>query len=190
MKSSVIAIVSFGLGAAVGTGATYIYIKKKYAQTVNDEIEAIRAKYAKPNSEEEVEAEPVVENSKGEELAKKNLNKPDISEYAKQLRDNGYRVNYSDSEPEERKFVSYIEPDEFGADGEYDSVSLTYYADGVLADDMDEIVDDFIDIVGNFTTHFGEYEDDVVYVRNDDRETYYEIVRDLRKYKDLIGDDN
>ena len=61
-----------------------------------------------------------------------------------------------------------ITPEEFGSQYDYDPVSLTYYADGVLTDDNNEEVDDISDIVPvDFADHFGEYEDDSVYVRND-----------------------
>ena len=81
-----------------------------------------------------------------------------------------------------------IPPEEFG-ETDYEIISLTYYADGILADDMDDIVDDVDDIVGaDSLTHFGEYEEDSVFVRNDLREVDYEILRDPRKYSDVVGD--
>ena len=35
-------------------------------------------------------------------------------------------------------------------------------------------------------SHFGEYEDDSVFVRNDDRKCDYEILMDQRLYSDVI----
>jgi hypothetical protein len=74
---------------------------------------------------------------------------------------------------------------------------LTYYADDVLAleyadRDTGEIKYDVIDDVehtigADSLTHFGEYEDDSVHVRNDRLECDYEILRDYRKFSDIIS---
>ena len=80
-----------------------------------------------------------------------------------------------------------ISPEEFGAFDDYETISLTYYEDQILADDDDELVDDIEDIVGfDSLTHFGEYEDDSVFVRNDRLKCDYEILMDHRKYSDVI----
>lgn len=81
-----------------------------------------------------------------------------------------------------------ISPDEFGEmeDEDYDKVSVTYYADGVLADEYDEVVENVDEIVGEESlTHFGEYEDDSVFVRNDKLKCDYEILLDQRNYSDI-----
>lgn len=41
-----------------------------------------------------------------------------------------------------------IPPEQFGDDEEYEQISLTYYADGVLADENDEVIEDVEDAVG------------------------------------------
>lgn len=60
-------------------------------------------------------------------------------------------------------------------------------ADGVLLDDMNEIVDDIEETVGEDSLeHFGEYEDDSVYVRNDAKKCDYEILLDQRNYQEIF----
>ena len=60
-----------------------------------------------------------------------------------------------------------------------------YYADGVVTDDEREIVDDWADLIGpDFMTHFGEYEDDSVFVRNTVLKADYEILKDLSPFHD------
>ena len=82
-----------------------------------------------------------------------------------------------------------ISPDEFGEDPNYQTVSLTLYEDGVLTDDYDDIVVDVDDLVGEDSlTHFGEYEDDSVFVRNESMQTDFEILRDLRAYSECHPD--
>ena len=85
--------------------------------------------------------------------------------------------------------IEVIPPDEFGEDDDYDLISITYYADGVLADDGNYPIDDVEDTVGpDALDSFGEWEDDAVYVRNDKRKCYYEILRDVENYSDLQVD--
>lgn len=81
-----------------------------------------------------------------------------------------------------------ISPEEFSDIWEYDTISLTYYADNVLTDDEDEVMEDIEGTVGaDSLERFGEYEDDAVYVRNDRLKCYYEILKDLRNYSDVIS---
>lgn len=69
----------------------------------------------------------------------------------------------------------------------YERISLTYYADGVLADEDNEPVDDIEEIVGDGLEHFGEYEEDSVFVRNDAKKCDYEILRDLRTFAEVVA---
>ena len=72
---------------------------------------------------------------------------------------------------------------------EHEQISLTYYADGVLADENDEVIEDVEDAVGiDSLNHFGEYEDDSVFVRNDARKCDYEILLDQRTYSEVVED--
>ena len=81
-----------------------------------------------------------------------------------------------------------ISPEEFGEMYDYEKISLTYFADGVLADDADEAIEDVDEIVGSDAlNHFGEYEDDSVYVRDDRKMVDYEILLDTRNYEDFIA---
>ena len=67
----------------------------------------------------------------------------------------------------------------------YETESLTYYSDGVLTDEYDNPIEDIERLVGSDAlTHFGEYEDDSVFVRNDDLKTDFEILKDYAKYYD------
>lgn len=84
---------------------------------------------------------------------------------------------------DERPYV--ISPDEFGEKDGYENVTLTYYADGVLTDYFDNVISNVDEVVGfDSLDHFGEYEDDVVFVRNEKMETDYEILRDLRDFNE------
>ena len=79
-----------------------------------------------------------------------------------------------------------ISPEEFGEFEEYEKISLTYYADQVLTDENDEEVDNVEECVGvESLNHFGDYEDDSVFVRNDRLKCDYEILLDQRNYTSI-----
>lgn len=81
-----------------------------------------------------------------------------------------------------------ISPDDFGELDGYETATLTYYADGVLEDDYYLVIDesevDAMVGVDSFN-HFGEHEQDTVFVRNEQQKTDFEIQRDLRKYSEV-----
>ena len=179
----------FVLGVAVGSVVTWRYVEKKYEQIAQDEIDSVKEVFSKREAEftEDTEARIKVDNAK---------EKPSVIEYAARLREQGY-TNYSDmvdEKPEEVKEAPMtvdkpyvIAPEEFGELDDYETISLTYYADQILADDNDVIVDDIEDVVGfDSLNSFGEYEDDSVFVRNDRLKCDYEILLDQRKYSDVI----
>ena len=77
-------------------------------------------------------------------------------------------------------------PEEFDENG-YETMTLFYYADGVLAyGDTNEVVEDVGELVcEDFAEHFGEYEDDSVFVRNDNLRIDIEILKDVRRYSEV-----
>jgi hypothetical protein len=78
-----------------------------------------------------------------------------------------------------------ISPDDFN-ESNYESKTLFYYTDKVLADDDFNIIHDVVREIGpDALTSFGLYEDDAVYVRNDVLEIDYEILKDERAYNKI-----
>lgn len=74
----------------------------------------------------------------------------------------------------------------------YDKTTLNYYDDGILEDEItEEIIDDIDAVIGRDSlTKFGEYEDDVVFVRNERLSTDYEVVRQYRDFAQIPRDDS
>lgn len=183
---------AFVLGAAGGSFATYKLLKKKYEEIAQEEIDSVKEMYR--SSQGEYTTNPEIEEQK--EVAKKSMDKPDIMEYSKKITDCNYS-EYSKTErnkpeegPEEKDTSDpyVISPDEFGEDDTYDRINLTYYADGVLADENDEEVENVDGTVGlDSLETFGTYEDDSVHVKNDRLRAYYEILRDERDYEDVMA---
>lgn len=189
MNNKTINFMIFVLGVAVGSVITRRYVEKKYEQIAQEEIDSVKevfykkmAEIAKKGAEARIKADNAKE-------------KPDIIKYAARLREQGY-TNYSDmvdekTEEEESMSVDkpyVITPEEFGELDDYETISLIYYADHVLADDNDEIVEDIENVVGfDSLNSFGEYEDDSVFVRNDRLKCDYEILLDQRRYSDVVN---
>ena len=200
-------VIAFFAGAAVG-GATVWYItKERYAQLAEEEINSVKEAYAHREQKKE-KVDEVMRRYRGEGedtdelktpvVTAKLAEKESISEYAKRVQ-NGAPMEYSKTvvppkaetreEPvqsENSGDVPYvISPDEFDELDGYTPISLTYFADGVLADEYGVIVDNMEEIVGDGLNHFGEYEEDAVYVRNDAKRCDYEILKDERKYAEF-----
>ena len=185
MNNKTINFMIFVLGAAVGSVVTWKYVEKKYERIAQDEINSVKEVFSKRVAEFTEDTEEV------QIKADHAKEKPNIIEYAARLRKQGY-TNYSDIEVKEEEPMSVdkpyvIAPEEFGELDDYDTISLTYYADQILADDNDEIIEDIEDVVGfDSLNSFGEYEDDSVFVRNDRLKCDYEILLDQRKYSDVV----
>lgn len=211
------AIFAFVLGAAAGSAATWCFVKKKYEQIAQEEIESVKQRFTYEKLGEAL--------SKGFKDGLKNCSDPDVSEeakklaeqdaetikdeppltvaeYARMLAKEGY-TNYSNAEdipeeqspleelrdvnpdPQDKPYV--IPPESFGEFDDYGNISLTYYADEVLCDENDEPLEDIEGAVGaDFFDHFGEYEDDSVFVRNDRLKCDYEILKSLRTYTEVL----
>jgi len=180
-------ILIFVAGAGVGSLVTWKLIKTKYEQLTQEEIDSYReacARKLKAYQDKDEEKKPVVH-----EERPVILEKPDLKEYAKRIEDAGY-AHYQE-EGEEAATVEepeIISPDEFGSIN-YETVYLSYYADKILADDVDDIVEDIEGTVGRYSlTQFGEYEDECIHVRNHRLRTDYEITIDTRSfYEDIKG---
>lgn len=164
----------FAAGAAVGSVVTWKLIKTKYEQIAQEEIESVRAVYA---NKEETEVEVVEESEDEDEEA--------LADYQSVINDLGYNGNIEEKEEDDVIEPYVIPPEEYDENG-YKTVSLYYYEDGVLEDAITrEVVKNPSKLIGDdFAEHFGEYEDDSVFVRNDNIKTDFEILKDGGYYNE------
>lgn len=163
-------------GVAIGAAGAWYYTKDKYARIAEEEIASVKAAYA-AKQDERVLLNPT-----------KVPDKASIVEYANRVAEAGY-TEYSRTMNAQKNLgaLSYvISPDEFGEIENYTKVSLTYFEeDGVLSDELGEIVDDVEEIVGDALDHFGDYEEDSVFVRSDAKRCDYEILKDLGSFSEF-----
>lgn len=185
MSNGVKYFVTFALGAAVGSVAAWGLLKSKYKNMAKEEIEEVREYYrCKDGEAEDTADEATCEIGPGMVL----------DEY-KALTKSYTEQEGGSEEMDETPHV--ITPEEFAADDEYQSESLTLYACGTLTDDFDNPIEDIPAMVGDALDHFGEYEDDSVFVRNDRYKCNYEICKDTRTFEqaqkrtlNLVEDDD
>lgn len=200
---------TFVTGLVIGSVVTYVVVKDKFEKIAQEEIDSVKEVFGR---RVEKEADKKVEKIAKKEVEKirkeyneydnltKNYtsySKTEVEEDEEVCENNEYEVFCENNEDgveldEIERASDYdkpyiIEPQEFGALDGYSLITLYHYSDNVLADDCDELVEDLDDVVGeDYASHFGEYEDDCVYVRNDRLKADYEICRDLRKYSDVV----
>ena len=168
----------FLLGAAAGSLTTWLLLKNKYCNNENDEISWAEWKEVSRGKTEKFEEEPKKKETTASTRETSSIRSDMMRDAADYIRYNGYWETAKQYEDRANK-PYVIKPEEFGENSEYSQITLTYYSDGVLADDNDEMLDDDAgQIVGtDFMDHFGEFEEDSVFIRNDRRKTDYEIVR-------------
>lgn len=173
------AIGAFAAGLVVGAGGMFLAVRKHFQKIADKEIEDVKEMYKVKNEKIVQDVKTAREETK--EFYKKSL---ENLNYAMPETDVSPQPMYDDTpEPVSEPFV--ISPDIFGEEENYDRLSFTYYADGVMTDECDEPLDagEITKTVGiDAINHFGEYENDAVYIQNDEERAYYEIIRDLTEY--------
>ena len=189
-------VVIFTVGAAIGSAVTWKLVKTKYEQIAQEEIDSVKEVFSRREESKYAEGlKDALQLNKEIDAATKRAIDTEESEKKEMadILDNQRYTNYSNNKPKEETGMEMefdkpyvIPPDEFGEIDDYNTVSLTYYADGIVTDEMDEPIDDMDDIIGEESLdHFGEYEEDSVFVRNDALRTDYEILKDVRNYSDI-----
>lgn len=176
--------ITFIAGAALGSLATWIIIKKKYEQIAQEEINSVKEVYSKKKPKIEDTPDNTDDPASPEEIKQyhETIESAGYSDYS------GIYQSKSEVEPDVSERPYLLSEEEFGELDNYEAISLTHYADGILADDDDQIIpDDEIDeVVGaDYAEHFGEYDDNTVWIRNDKLKCDYEICLDPRKYSEV-----
>lgn len=191
MNNKLINVIIFSVGVAVGSAITWKVMKNKYEGYEYEEYEEDDC-----SDDDHIEEEP------------EQNDKPASINYNAIINNLGYAdkkkaapIDEEDDENEEDEnsdireesdnmgYGPYVIPPEEFDENDYETESLTLFADGVLVDSYNEVIDDIDDLVGlDSLDHFGEYEDDSVFVRNDDLQRDYEILRDYRTYSQAFPD--
>jgi hypothetical protein len=175
-------VLMFTAGATIGSVVTWKLLDAKYARRAEKEIEEIRAYYDSKLSK----GEDTVPELGDIETVKPTFTEEEKKEYAQIV--SNYIGEKGGSKSVEIGTPPYIiSPKEFDTLDDYDTESYTYYQDNILTDEVGNVIEDIKNTVGeDFASHFGEYEDDSVFVRNEVLKTDYEILMDYRRYSDVF----
>lgn len=184
-------LVTFAAGIVIGSLCGYMYAKHMY----EDQISSMREHFSPnrppikkdiPKKEDVEETEKKTPSTDPDE----EVDEETITEYSDILNSAGYTVTEPRKIENPRK-PYVISPEEY-EDEEFDDfekITLSYYADQIIADDDDVIMENVDDVIGyDSLTHFGEYEDDCVLVRNERLKCDYEICLCKEKYTDILAD--
>lgn len=212
MNKSVKSLFVFVLGAGVGATASALYFKKKYQQEVYEMREAynkmtqcifdkpdpvdLAQKYKKedglptdyatvPIAKTYDPPRPLEEDDEEEE------EEIDISpeDYGVVPLEDPMFTTGDDREISNYKKPYVIAPEEFGDYPSFSRIDLTMFNDGILCEEMKMVSNIDMKVGIQNLNHFGEYEEDSVYVRNEALRTDFCIIRDDRNYNDIINSD-
>ena len=190
MNNAIGKIAMFVMGAATGSFVTWRIIKSKYELVENGEITVYPAEEKNTEEPEETANENLETKDNNEEPVFSSEEKKDGEKVIEDLKyrtysNGGSKKKRTKSDNDDEETVPYvISPDDVGDTG-YDLVNLTLYSNGVLVDDLDdEVIEDAELLIGNYAIdRIGEYEPDIIHVRNDELQREYEICRVDEEYE-------
>ena len=172
-------IILFAFGLGIGATCGYFFAKSKYEALANEEIESVKEAFHQRNECIQVQV--------NEETTKE----PDIihEEYEKIIAP--YKCGPVEEKPQviekdpgEAYVISEMDFGEHEDEG-WSSVTMFYYADGILADDDEEIIEEPERYFGediDIMEYFSDEERDSLYIRNEGNQADYEILRSLQVF--------
>lgn len=195
-KTLIGSFVGLLLGAAAGGFAGYFYGKNKYLAIAEKEIDSVKKVYEKhfsntpiTNSDEQTNTDSKI--SKPIPAPLIDPEKETYQKYAGMYNGNNdkpkigsVKSTIKTDKPSKKsvKTPYVITPDEYQL-SDYESETLIWYSDKILADADGNVIHNINEIVGpEALSTFGRYLDDTVYVRDDSKKIDYEIIWDARKY--------
>ena len=197
MNCKFINVLMFAAGAAIGSVVTWKVVKTKYDQIMQEEIDSIKETFAdiySDSQDEETADEEQSDTSESqiswdelEDLDEEEEPEEDVNDYESLVKkyytnEKGGAEDMIDNKP---KAPYVISPYDFGELDDYSLFELTYYADGILEDEDYNIVNDVEDLLGpKALTTFGEYEEDAVFVRNEELRADFQILKEYRTYSE------
>lgn len=180
MNNKVSLVFAFLLGGVCGGVAAWKYSERIHKKVFEAQVEAnveLELRRRKENNSTQ----------NGKQTSRDIPAKPDLKEYAKTIKK--YEYSSEDVMDEEEMKEPYIikddddsivliGPEELGLDESYNIRELTYYADGVLVNEDDEVIDIPTALIGpDALNHFGDYVDNCVFVCNNEAQCYYEVTK-------------
>ncbi len=199
MNRTVFNVLLVAAGAAIGSAVTWKVVTTKYERIVQEEIDSVKEEFKRLYEDQETVEEPNVQIEAEYEEPVEDVFEPtndevfeyhNISSMYRSSEDETVEKGGED-EVDEVPYINgpyVISPDDFRCSPPgYNAQALDYFADGVLADSWGNEVDIDETIGEDSLERFGDYVDDIVYVRNERKEIDYEVTCDSRRYEDVYG---
>lgn len=215
MNNTVNNMIIFVVGTLLGSATTYFVVKKKFETEKENEIKEMREYYTKreeiisEHADKEVDIlKQEIESMRQDTEEQTSVDEEDLEEYRnivsqynhpeyadalvrkRELQMADAKKAEEDMTKERQEPFYIIKPEEFGTIDDYELVNLTWYADGILADEFDNIIgeEEIEERIGSGALiEIGKYLPNFIHVRNDDLEIDYEIGEDPRNYCDIYN---
>ena len=206
MNNKVFGTILFTAGAIIGSLVTWKVVKTKYEDLAQEEIDSVKEEYTrlmvsmkkklndsvtyKDDDNEDDRSEKDTDNI--DDSIMTNYNEIVKSYRSSDDEENTQNEKEGEEKEEDNDGASYMEapyvisPDDFGSVPGYNVEPLDYFADGILADGWGVELDIAETIGEDVINYLGDYDDDVVYVRNEQTKLEYEITRDPRTYAEAV----
>lgn len=203
MKKAIVIALGLAASFAAGYGASTLYLKKKYEKAIEDNIEAVKKEYAeKEISRRNSDAKNLIDITVSKSYGVRRLSndravivddapgmdaeeaKQVIKDYAPSEDDTDIvdemdRIVVNESLNRKKNAPKLIKEDLYGSDG-FDMECLFFYQeDGVVVEEDGSPVENYETILGDcmYKFDFINNSQDRIYVRNTERHTDYEIVK-------------
>lgn len=183
-------------GLITGAVMTYFAMKNKCEEYIQNEIKEVKDELHNRHNDDEND---VIDVDKTEEVndteeVKDTENVENHQEYNELINEYAPENEVEISEikrEDDSRFAHIVTPEDFGSIEGYDYDSLYWHPNNVVTNNTDtEIIDsdELYNLVGmswsEIKSHFGEYEDDTVFVRNNDLKCDYEILRTIEDFEE------
>lgn len=168
------AVISFVVGAAIGSLLTWKFAKDRYERITQEEIDSVKEYYKSCAEDERVEE--IIINPPREEY-----DEEDVEDVKNIIEENGYQSDSQKGEGTGHPYV--ITPEEFASSNQYyDKISLSMYTGGEITDEDSKLIytsPEIENMIGiKNLDRMGEFERGVLYVRNDILQTDYEVIEE------------
>lgn len=182
-------VIAFVAGAAVGYFAANYLLKDKYEKRFQQEVSSTIEAFKSNKKDDEVTHKDEKLKAVSDEVVV-----ADIKEYAKNIGKHDYSEVKDDKPSEKNKDdgIDHTKPyviteEEVDAYMNYSITQWNYYADGVLTDENNEVVEDVSTTIGKEAfEHLKKTSESAIYVRNDLLELDYEILKNEMTYAELL----
>lgn len=186
MKSFIFFILGLTAGAVGGVVVTKYICDAKAEAKITEATAEARNFYKDKYEQDSKNLDKKVEKKAYEELTKSYTDDRIFGSKYDIYCSDTHELDEHDAKKTDRSHLYLIDSSEAGMDDGYASYSLDYYQDGTLVDEEGNVVDEPLDIAGDFLDDLS-LENPEIYVRNDATKVEYDICYIAASYEQPGG---